>query len=140
MKTAEESKASLEAGANKRLIIPSLTFTSFVTGTPGILTGLLLIDIGMTLRSPRGDHGSDAHSFIHRRFHLRPPRWSLECPLQAQEPAVVRTVLFPCISYRMRILPELPDDASILSPDGIRHVLDRNNGHDAYRRILFPRE
>ena len=57
MKMAEESKASLEAGARKWLILPSLTFTSFVTGTPGILTGLLLIDIDVTFGVPVGIMG-----------------------------------------------------------------------------------
>jgi DHA1 family inner membrane transport protein len=57
MKMAEESDASLEAGSRKRLILSSLTFTSFVTGTPGILTGLLLIDIGMTFGVPVGIMG-----------------------------------------------------------------------------------
>jgi predicted MFS family arabinose efflux permease len=57
MKMAEESKTSLEAGTRRWLIVPSLTFTSFVTGTPGILTGLLLIDIGMTFGVPVGIMG-----------------------------------------------------------------------------------
>ena len=57
MKMVEGSKASLEAGSRKRLILPSLTFTSFVTGTPGILTGLLLIDIGLTFGVPVGIMG-----------------------------------------------------------------------------------
>jgi predicted MFS family arabinose efflux permease len=54
---AEESKASVEAGTRRWLIVPSLTFTSFVTGTPGILTGLLLIDISMTFGVPVGIMG-----------------------------------------------------------------------------------
>ena len=53
----KESKESLEAGTRRWLIVSSLTFTSFVTGTPGILTGLLLIDIGMTFSVPVGIMG-----------------------------------------------------------------------------------
>lgn len=40
-----------------RLILPSLIFTNFVNGTPGILTGLLLIDIGYTFGQPVGIMG-----------------------------------------------------------------------------------
>jgi DHA1 family multidrug resistance protein-like MFS transporter len=49
-----------------RLTLPSLAYASFVYGTPGILTGLLLIDIGVTFGVPVGIMGQirTASSFV----------------------------------------------------------------------------
>ena len=41
----------------KRLLLPSLVISSFVTQPPLIITGLLLIDIGLTFSYPVGVAG-----------------------------------------------------------------------------------
>jgi len=37
-----------------RMVLPTLSLTSFIAGTPGVLTGLLLVDIGVTFNRPVG--------------------------------------------------------------------------------------
>jgi len=36
------------------MVLPTLSLTSFIVGTPGVLTGLLLVDIGVTFNRPVG--------------------------------------------------------------------------------------
>lgn len=49
-----------------KLILPSLVFASFATSPPAILTGLLLVDIGLTFGCPVGIAGQipTAHSIV----------------------------------------------------------------------------
>jgi predicted MFS family arabinose efflux permease len=37
-----------------RMVLPTLSLTQFIMGTPGVLTGLLLVDIGLTFNRPVG--------------------------------------------------------------------------------------
>ena len=53
----EGNAASGNIGVKGKLILPTLAFSSFATETPGILTGLLLIDIGVTFGVPVGIMG-----------------------------------------------------------------------------------
>ena len=47
----------IEKRSHGRLILPSLSISHFALGSPGILTGLLLIDIGLTFGCPVGIMG-----------------------------------------------------------------------------------
>ncbi|UCH57075.1 MAG: MFS transporter [Candidatus Bathyarchaeota archaeon] len=51
------SGSTSEHSPPRRLVLPTLAFSRFVVGTPGILFGLLLIEIGLTFGSPVGVTG-----------------------------------------------------------------------------------
>ncbi len=53
----DENPQPVESSSPGRLTLPSLAFSFFAVGTPGILTGLLLIDIGATFGVPVGIMG-----------------------------------------------------------------------------------
>lgn len=53
----DENPQPAESNSPGRLTLPSLVFSFFAVGTPGILTGLLLIDIGATFGVPVGIMG-----------------------------------------------------------------------------------
>lgn len=51
------SKSTREESSSRRLLLPSLVISSFATQPPLIITGLLLIDIGLTFGYPVGVAG-----------------------------------------------------------------------------------
>jgi len=52
-----DNQPAIEKASHGRLLLPSLFFSFFATSPPGILTGLLLIDIGFTFGCPVGITG-----------------------------------------------------------------------------------
>jgi len=52
-----DAQPSVKKGSHRRLLLPSLVFSYFATSPPSILTGLLMIDIGITFESSVGIAG-----------------------------------------------------------------------------------
>ena len=52
-----DAQPSIKKGSHRRFLLPSLVFSYFATSPPAILTGLLLIDIGVTFESSVGITG-----------------------------------------------------------------------------------
>lgn len=54
---AEPGAAKLRASSPRALFLPALVFSGIANGSPGVATGLLLVDIGLTFGSPVGVTG-----------------------------------------------------------------------------------